>query len=174
MTPRDALLCRQPEVVLKFCGGPLKVRLQEMADWNEIERVPQFARDRRFPDYRNAPGRRDVLYVTIMIEFVKAFPEWQQRAIERGAEQTISQNECACAGDGGVHVTGTGRLPIGRRLPTCPTRKQFRLIVRPVPPEPNRPSPRSPLWSDPESDAKHTRHRTADGQVPPPGPAQRS
>src|SRR5260370_27106202 len=101
-----------------------------MADWNGIERVPQFARDRGFPDYRNAPRRRDVLYVTIMIEFVKAFPERQQRAIERGAEQAISQNECARAAEGRIHVAGTGRLPIGRRLPTRPTRKQFRLIVR--------------------------------------------
>jgi hypothetical protein len=34
-----------------------------------------------------------MLYITVVIELVKAFPEWQERAIERGAEQTISQNE---------------------------------------------------------------------------------
>src|SRR5216683_1707880 len=94
-----------------------------MADWNEIERVPQFARDRRFPDYRDAPGRRDVLYVTIMIEFVKAFPEWQQRTIERGAKQTVSQNECPCAAEGGIH-----RAPVNRVTSSSTTESAFASI----------------------------------------------
>src|SRR5713101_3791351 len=94
-----------------------------MADWNEVERVPQLARDWRFPDYRDAPRRRDVLHVTVVIELVKAFPEWQQRAIERGTEQTISQNERARAAEGRIH-----RAPVNRVTSSSTTESAFASI----------------------------------------------
>src|SRR5712691_2643725 len=94
-----------------------------MAHWFEVERVPEFARDRRFPDYRDAPRRRDVLYITIVIELVKAFPERQQRAVERGTEQTICQNEHACAAEGRIH-----RAPVNRVSNSSNTESAFASI----------------------------------------------
>src|SRR5205085_4821655 len=101
---RPALIRGHTEVFLETRTGPLNVRLDEMTYRCEVERSPEFARQSGVPYFRESRLLGKILNVSVVVEFVEAFPQRQQPAIQRRTQQTIQQNQGPRADDRGpVH-----------------------------------------------------------------------